>query len=485
MNAPAGSAGTGDVIATTLGGSSTNTTADNYTYEAVLPSVTAVNPNKGPLTAGAAVTVTGTNLSGASFKFGANPATSVVVNGPGTSATMNAPAGIAGTVDVIATTLEGSSTNTVADDYTYLSPPTVTAVNPNKGPTTGGNVVTITGTNLSEASFKFGAGTATEVNITGGGTGATVKAPAGSPSTVSIIATTLGGSSTNTAADDYTYVVAPTVTAVSPSKGPTTGGNVVTITGTNLSEASFKFGANAATEVNITGGGTGATVKAPAGSAGIVSVIATIPGGVSANTALDDYAYLAPSALTIEKAGSGSGSVSCDGGPCAASYPYGAKVTLTASPAQGSSFAGWSGSGCSGTGSCLIAIEADAAVTATFTASPVPPPPPPPTPEGKGTPKVAASAPVSGGKAALTISCTGSGPCKGTLKLTAKIDGKKKTIGSSSYDLAAGKSATVKVKLSAAAKKLLKEGKTVKATLSGSGVKGTVKLKPAKKKGGK
>jgi beta-lactam-binding protein with PASTA domain len=44
---------------------------------------------------------------------------------------------------------------------------------------------------------------------------------------------------------------------------------------------------------------------------------------------------------------------------------------LAAIAASGSGFAGWSGGGCSGIGSCVVTINADTAVTATFTANPV------------------------------------------------------------------------------------------------------------------
>jgi hypothetical protein len=56
---------------------------------------------------------------------------------------------------------------------------------------------------------------------------------------------------------------------------------------------------------------------------------------------------------------------------CAASYPGGTVVTLTAAPAAGSVFDGWSGAGCSGTGPCVVTLQASAAVAATF--SPAPP----------------------------------------------------------------------------------------------------------------
>jgi subtilase family serine protease len=41
-------------------------------------------------------------------------------------------------------------------------------------------------------------------------------------------------------------------------------------------------------------------------------------------------------------------------------------VTLSASPASGSRFAGWSGGGCSGTGTCRVTINGAIGVTATF-----------------------------------------------------------------------------------------------------------------------
>ncbi len=77
--------------------------------------------------------------------------------------------------------------------------------------------------------------------------------------------------------------------------------------------------------------------------------------------------------LYIAEAGTGSGQVSCNGSPCAASYPGGTELTIAAIPAAGSTFAGWSGEACSGTGACDLTLEATTALTATFTANPPPP----------------------------------------------------------------------------------------------------------------
>jgi DNA-binding beta-propeller fold protein YncE len=87
--------------------------------------------------------------------------------------------------------------------------------------------------------------------------------------------------------------------------------------------------------------------------------------------AIAEFARLLPM-LTVSLAGSGSGTVSDGTGAiscsptCSHAYPIGAGVTLSATPATGSSFTGWSGSGCSGTSTCQVAMSANTAVTATF-----------------------------------------------------------------------------------------------------------------------
>lgn len=76
--------------------------------------------------------------------------------------------------------------------------------------------------------------------------------------------------------------------------------------------------------------------------------------------------------LTVSRAGDGSGTVissptgiNC-GADCTAPYNSGTLVTLTATPASGSIFTGWSGGVCSGTGSCTVTMDTAKSVTATF-----------------------------------------------------------------------------------------------------------------------
>jgi hypothetical protein len=76
--------------------------------------------------------------------------------------------------------------------------------------------------------------------------------------------------------------------------------------------------------------------------------------------------------LTVTRDGSGSGTVASApagiqcGGDCSESYPPGTPVTLTAMPSGSSTFTGWSGAGCSGTGTCAVTLSAATNVVATF-----------------------------------------------------------------------------------------------------------------------
>ena len=57
---------------------------------------------------------------------------------------------------------------------------------------------------------------------------------------------------------------------------------------------------------------------------------------------------------------------------CTEVYTAGNTITLTATPALGFQFDGWSGAGCSGTGTCVFDINADVTVNASFSAITVP-----------------------------------------------------------------------------------------------------------------
>jgi hypothetical protein len=93
---------------------------------------------------------------------------------------------------------------------------------------------------------------------------------------------------------------------------------------------------------------------------------------LSADTTVTASFGLASFTLTVNRTGAGTGTVTSApagvncGGDCSQSYTNGTVVTLTAAPAAGSTFTGWSGGGCSGTGTCVVTVTAATSVTASF-----------------------------------------------------------------------------------------------------------------------
>ena len=102
--------------------------------------------------------------------------------------------------------------------------------------------------------------------------------------------------------DQYSLVVAgdfvsgtvsyrPSVTALGPTTGPSTGGTSVTITGTNFIGATgVDFGADPATSF-VVDSSTEITAVDPSGSVGTATVTVTAPGGTSLLTPADRFTY--------------------------------------------------------------------------------------------------------------------------------------------------------------------------------------------------
>ncbi len=264
------------------------------------PTVTGVSPPSGPTSGGTTVTITGTGLTGASaVKFGGTAATTYSVGSDG-SISATSPPGTLGSVDVTVTTPGGPSATGPPDLFTYVAgppppAPTVTGVSPPSGPTSGGTTVTIAGTGLTAASgVKFG-GTAAATYSVGSDSSISATSPIDTPGPVDVtVTTTFGGTSATNPADLFTYVAppAPTVTGVSPSSGPTTGGTTVTIAGTGLTGASaVKFGGTAATTYSV-GSDSSISATSPPGTLGPIDVTVTTPGGQSATGPADLFSYV-------------------------------------------------------------------------------------------------------------------------------------------------------------------------------------------------
>lgn len=181
--------------------------------------------------------------------------------------------------------------------------PTVTAVSPNRGPTGGGATVIITGSGFSTApgsgAVMFGAATAASYTVNGD-TQITVTAPANAAGIYDVTVTNPDGTSATNSGDVYTYVAAPTVTSLSPVRGPTSGGTAVVITGSGFTSAdptgAVRFGAASATYV--INSNTQITATSPASPAGTHDVTITTSGGTSATSASDLFTYISAPTVT-------------------------------------------------------------------------------------------------------------------------------------------------------------------------------------------
>jgi hypothetical protein len=171
-----------------------------------------------------------TGLSAPTVTFGgvAGTVTSVLP----TSITVTTPAHTTGSVDVVVTNGDGQILS-MAGSFTYRSAPTLLSVTPSVGLTSGGNTVTLSGTDF------FGTPT-----VTFGGSPATVTyanssimsiiVPAHTLGTVDIVVKNLDGQ-TSILKGAYLYTVQPpSVSKISPKFGPSGGGTSVTINGSNF-----------------------------------------------------------------------------------------------------------------------------------------------------------------------------------------------------------------------------------------------------------
>ncbi|HEY3812702.1 MAG TPA: IPT/TIG domain-containing protein [Caulobacteraceae bacterium] len=346
--APAGS-GTVDVTITTSGGTSAAGPADGFTY-APVPTVTGLSTTLGASSGGTTVTISGSGFTGATaVSFGGTPATSYTVNSA-SSITATSPAGT-GSVDVTVTTPGGTSATSGGDQFTYVAAPTVTSINPTSGPTTGGTSVTLSGANFAGATAVTFGGVAAASFTVNSATAITAVAPAG-VGAVDLRVTTVGGTSATSGADQFTYVPAPSVSSVSPSSGPATGGTSVTITGANLTGATVvRFGATTATSFTVNSASQ-ITATSPAASAGTVDVTVTTVGGASTTGSGDHFTYtavtLSPNSLTSPTVGvayttplSASGGVSgytFTSTPLPAGLTLASNGTLSGTPTAGGTF---------------------------------------------------------------------------------------------------------------------------------------------------
>ncbi|MGO9457588.1 MAG: carboxypeptidase regulatory-like domain-containing protein [Acidimicrobiales bacterium] len=266
-------AGKVKVFVTTSGGTANKT---GFTFITPAPAITSLTPTSGSTTGGTTVTISGTHLLGAStVKFGTTTAASYTVTNA-TTIKAKTKAHAAGKVKVFVTTPGGTTTRT---GFTFVvPPPTLTKLTPASGAAAGGTAVTITGTHLLSASkVTFGTTTAASYTVTNA---TTIKAvtKAHAAGKVKVFVTTPGGTATTTG---FTFVPAPTISSLTPSKGPASGGTSVTITGTHFTGASkVTFGTTTAASYTVTSA-TMIKAKTKAHAPGTVQISVTTVGGTA------------------------------------------------------------------------------------------------------------------------------------------------------------------------------------------------------------
>jgi len=256
------------------------------------PKVVSLSPNHGPLTGGTIVQIRGQNLVSASaVDFGTTAANFVLRSKHLIQAFV--PAGT-GTVDVRVTTNTGTSAVTTGDEFSYVSTPVIQSVRPQAGSTLGGNQVTISGADFTNATaVNFGSTPATEF-LVDSPNAITAVAPAHAGGTVDITVTILGGATSPIdSADEYTYLLnLPVISSVVFDVGNVAGGGQVTITGKLfLSGATVDFGSTPSPSVTVQSS-TRIVATAPPGAAGTVEVTVTTSHGTSAlDPPIDNYMY--------------------------------------------------------------------------------------------------------------------------------------------------------------------------------------------------
>lgn len=241
------------------------------------PAITSLSPAKGFFDVATPVTITGTNLSGASVTV--NGAAATPSANTATSVSLTVPAGAAGSVPIRVTTAGGSATTTFTREARPVAPvPAIASVS--RSVNVNRYVATIRGTGFTGATrVDFGTVAATSFTVNSD-TQITAIAPAQTgPLTVSLRVTGPGGTSPVGVPGTWQYFGAPKITSVTPNRG--VAGTQVEVRGTGLTWAVAKVGGRSAASAAYD---DQFDFVAPAGLTGAQPVVLTTPEGTASTT---------------------------------------------------------------------------------------------------------------------------------------------------------------------------------------------------------
>jgi hypothetical protein len=238
------------------------------TFTVAGPTLTSISPTSGVRGHAVPVTLTGTDLAGATAVTISGGGVTCTVTGS-TATSINATCTITTTAsttaarNVTATTPNGT-TNTLTGAFTVQGA-TLTSISPTSGARGTAVPVTLTGTNLSGATAVTMSGTGVTCSVTGS-TATTITATCTITSTAALTARNVTATTPNGTTNTLTgafRVTGPTVTAISPAAHARGGAAfVVTITGTDLQGATAVTFSGTGVTATVTGTPTSTTVTA-------------------------------------------------------------------------------------------------------------------------------------------------------------------------------------------------------------------------------
>ncbi|MEC7276813.1 MAG: IPT/TIG domain-containing protein [Bdellovibrionota bacterium] len=292
------SAGAVDVVVTNTDGQ-TVTATNLYTYQ-VAPSIASVTPNAGAVAGTYTIRVLGADfLTGATVSIGSTLCSSTTFINSGELQCVVPPSGSATNANVVVTNPD-SQTDTLTNGFSYTNPPTIASISPAIGDDGGTTDITITGSNFySSATVTIGALACGSV-VVNSSTEITCRPPAQAAGTYNVTVTNADGGGQNvTATGAYRYLVAPTVSSVSPDFGPNTGGTSITVTGTNFfNGAQVYIGSNLCNNIVFVSSTT-ITCDTPSGLYGDRAVEVENVDGQSGILSSPGFLYVPPPAITL------------------------------------------------------------------------------------------------------------------------------------------------------------------------------------------
>lgn len=231
---PSGSAGTVGITVTNPDGQSA-TGASLYTYQAA-PTISSISPNAGRTIGSFSTTILGTGFqTGVSVSINGSPCSPVnIVNSGEINCTV--PGNVPGSYDVIVTNTDGQAA-IENNGFTFQSPPSVASVSPAIIADNGSTNITISGTGFDASNgindVLIGSSSCPIVSFNTTSITCTPAAQAAGVYDITVINDD-GGTQQNTLGSALTLLDAPTLSTVSPTGGPVSGGTLITLTGTNF-----------------------------------------------------------------------------------------------------------------------------------------------------------------------------------------------------------------------------------------------------------